>query len=271
VLRTLSRPTPRASRVVAVIGPTAVVTLVCAVTLWNVQVLASRDDAVAVSQQVRLGTADLVVELGTTRASVRQYVDLGDTADLAQAAALRATLGRELDDLRRLTRDNRADSARLDRLGELIAARLRNDDSLIAVRRNRGRAEAMAMPLTRARAIMDTVRTVAGALTASATAELGRRTASVNHQRRLTSTMLVVGAVFAILLGLVANGIVRRGAAWAQRGVGTTIDDRVLAIVPVADRVADSVGSHDVRRQPRVRPGDDEASRHLLSDRWPEG
>ncbi|HTD62517.1 MAG TPA: CHASE3 domain-containing protein [Gemmatimonadaceae bacterium] len=262
---------PRASRVVAVIGPTAVVTLVCAVTLWNVQVLASRDDAVAVSQQVRLGTADLVVELGTTRASVRQYVDLGDTADLAQAAALRATLGRELGDLRRLTRDNRADSARLDRLGELIAARLRNDDSLIAVRRNRGRAEAMAMPLTRARAIMDTVRTVAGALTASATAELGRRTASVNHQRRLTSTMLVVGAVFAILLGLVANGIVRRGAAWAQRGVGTTIDDRVLAIVPVADRVADSVGSHDVRRQPRVRPGDDEASRHLLSDRWPEG
>jgi signal transduction histidine kinase len=196
-----------------VLGPALVVALVGAGTLWNIRDVTDRENWIRHTDRVKLVAADFLAQLSVSRTAVNKFLITGDTADLAQYQAIADSAKADLAFLRTLTSDNPHQQPRLDELDRVAAERLADNDSTIAVRKNRGEAAAAAMSLAPGRALMDTARRVGAAVAAEEDLLLSRRTPALNRRRSITVSVLVLGTIVALLLGVLVNTSLLRAAA----------------------------------------------------------
>jgi signal transduction histidine kinase len=205
-------------RSVLALGPAIVVLVLGATTLDGVRRADESRLSVVHTRDVIDRAQSMFSALQDAETGQRGYLITGDDKFLEPYDHGVASLRTDTTALRTLTRDNSAQQARLDSLGPLIRARMASLATGISTRRTIGfDSAARVVRSSRGKSLMDSIRVIEGNIMAAERGLLQRREAADANRQRIVTLILVAGTALAVVLALVLNGILLRGAVIESR------------------------------------------------------
>ena len=162
----------------------------------------------------------------------RGFLVTGHTSYLEPYHAGLATYERAVAQLRTLTADNDVQQQRLDSLDALASRKRAELDTTILLRGTEGPEAAVAIVNTgRGKAVMDSLRLIAGRVQQEEVELLRVREARESSRNRLTLAIAVVGTVAAVALVLLLGSLLSSSAARQEQLLGQLADAQRLEAV----------------------------------------
>jgi len=220
------RPQTNRWRRVLAIGPAIVVLLLGAATFDGVRRAQLSRAWVSHTREVIDRSQAMFSAMQDAETGERGYVITGDAAYLEPYESGMATLRTDTTILRRLTRDNAAQQARLDSLSVLIQSRAAVLANGIAARRRAGfDSAATVIRAGHGKAVMDSIRVVVAGMMSAERGLLESRQAAEATRGTVVTAILLAGTAAGVVLALLLNGVLLRGAEIETR-LAREIDHR---------------------------------------------
>ena len=188
------------------------------ISYQNMRTLRDQGGLVAHTQEVRAALGIVSGTLGDAESGQRGYIITGAAASLQPYTVAARNLGPQIDQVALLTVDNPIQQARISRLRALVAARLAELRTTIALRRagQVGAADATVLA-DRGGAGTDAARALLGTMQGTEDTLLARRSVAVSNATTTATATLVIATFGSILLLVALLALIQRDLAGRVR------------------------------------------------------